>query len=67
MLYNTVCVEFRVKISSGDIGGLIVFSDQAIDDYIGTTYTEPVPTRIQRLSALLTSIRIYSHSDLHSS
>jgi len=59
-----VCGVAENIISSGDIGALIVFSDQAIDDYIGTAYTEPVPTRIQRLSALLTSIQIYSRPDL---
>jgi len=58
-----VCGVAENIVSSGDIGALIVFSDQAIDDYIGTTYTS-VPTRIQRLSALLTSIQIYSRPDL---
>lgn len=58
-----VCGVAENVISSGDIGGLIVFSDQEIDDKIGSSF-EDVPTRIQRLSALLTSIQIYSRPDL---
>jgi len=59
-----VCGVAENVISSGDIGGLIVFSDQEIDDKIGSSFGESVPTRIQRLSALLTSIQIYSRPDL---
>jgi hypothetical protein len=51
-------------ISSGDIGGLIAYSDQEIDDIIGSSFGESVPTRINRLSALLTCIQIYSRPDL---
>jgi hypothetical protein len=58
-----VCGVAENVISSGDIGGLIVFSDQEIDDRIGS-FGESVPTRIQRLSALLTSIQIYGRPDL---
>ena len=60
-----VCGVAENVISSGDIGGLIVFSDQKIDDAVGS-FEDPVPTRIQRLSALLTSIQIYSRPDLRS-
>ena len=59
-----VCGVAENVISSGDIGGLIVFSDQEIDDKIGSSFGESVPTRINRLSALLTSIQIYSRPDL---
>ena len=57
-----VCGVAENVINSGDIGGLIVFSDQEIDDVIGSSF-EDVPTRINRLSALLTSIQIYSRPD----
>ncbi len=50
-------------ISSGDITGLIVYSDQKITDVIGSSF-DSVPTRIERLSALLTSIQIFSRPDL---
>jgi hypothetical protein len=59
-----VCGVAENVISSGDIGGLIVFSDQEIDDKIGGSFGDSVPTRIARLSALLTSIQIYSRPDL---
>jgi hypothetical protein len=59
-----VCGVAENVISSGDIGGLIVFSDQEIDDKIGSIFGESVPTRIKRLSALLTCIQIYSRPDL---
>jgi hypothetical protein len=58
-----VCGVAENVISSGDIGGLIVYSDQEIDDIIGSSF-EDVPTRITRLSALLTCIQIYSRPDL---
>jgi hypothetical protein len=58
-----VCGVAENIISSGDIGGLIVYSDQEIDDIIGSSF-EDVPTRITRLSALLTCIQIYSRPDL---
>ena len=58
-----VCGVAENVISSGDIGGLIVFSDQENDDIIGSSF-EDVPTRITRLSALLTCIQIYSRPDL---
>jgi hypothetical protein len=58
-----VCGVAENVISSGDIGGLIVYSDQEIDDIIGSSF-EDVPTRIIRLSALLTCIQIYSRPDL---
>jgi hypothetical protein len=59
-----VCGVAENVISSGDIGGLIVFSDQEIDDIIGSSFGDSVPTRINRLSALLTCIQIYSRPDL---
>jgi hypothetical protein len=59
-----VCGVAANIISSGDIGGLIVFSDQEIDDKIGSSFGDTVPTRIQRLSALLTAIQIYGRPDL---
>jgi len=51
-------------IDSGDIAALIVYSDQKIADKIGTTFDAEVPTRIERLSALLTCIQIYTRPDL---
>jgi hypothetical protein len=59
-----VCGVAANIISSGDIGGLIAYSDQEIDDIISSSFGESVPTRITRLSALLTCIQIYSRPDL---
>jgi len=59
-----VCGVAEKILSSGDIGGLIDYSDQKIQDVIGTSFGDSVPTRIKRLSALLTSIQIYSRPDL---
>ena len=38
-----VCGVAENVISSGDIGGLIVYSDQEIDDIIGSSFRESVP------------------------
>jgi len=59
-----VCGVAENVISSGDIGGLIAYSDQEIDDIIGSSFGDSLPTRIKRLSALLTSIQVYSRPDL---
>jgi len=50
-------------INDTDIGSLIVFSDQQIDDDIGAQ-SAPVPTRIKNLSALLTAVQIFSRPDM---
>ena len=49
-------------VSDVDINNLIAFSDQQIDDDIQSFVT--VPTRIKNLSALLTSIKLFSRPDL---
>jgi hypothetical protein len=49
-------------VSDSDINSLIAFSDQQIDDDIQSFVT--VPTRIKNLSALLTSVKLFSRSDL---
>ena len=59
-----ICGVAANVISSGDIAALIVYSDQEITDKIGSTFESEVPTRIERLSALLTCIQIYSRPDL---
>ena len=59
-----VCGMAENVIGSGDIAALIVYSDRKIADKIGTTFDDDVPTSIERLSALLTCIQIYSRPDL---
>ncbi len=59
-----VCGVAENIISSGDIAALIVYSDQKITDKLGAAFGDTVLTRIERLSALLTCIQIYSRPDL---
>lgn len=50
-------------ISDSDIETLIELSDQQIRDDLGD-FSEPAPTRIRHLSALLTAIKIYQRPDM---
>ena len=50
-------------LSDSEIESLIAFSDQQIDDDLGS-FSEPAPTRIKHLSALLTAIKVYTRPDL---
>ena len=53
----------EAMLSDSEIESLIAFSDQQIDDDLGS-FSEPVPARIRHLSALLTAIKIYTRPDL---
>jgi hypothetical protein len=53
----------EAMLSDADIEGLIAFSDQQIEDDVGSQ-SAPVPARIKHLSALLTAIKIYTRPDL---
>ena len=50
-------------LSDSEVESLIAFSDQQIDDDLGS-FSEPVPARIRHLSALLTAIKIYTRPDM---
>ncbi len=50
-------------LSDGEIESLIAFSDQQIDDDVGS-FSAPAPTRIKHLSSLLTAVKVYSRPDL---
>jgi GNAT superfamily N-acetyltransferase len=50
-------------LSDADIESLITFSDQQIEDDIGSQ-SAPVPARIKHLSTLLAAIKIYTRPDL---
>jgi len=50
-------------ISDIDLEGFIEFSDQQINDDLGS-FSAPFPTRIKDLSALLTAIRLFNRPDL---
>ena len=50
-------------LSDSEIGVLIELSDQQIRDEWGD-FSEPAPTRIRHLSALLTAIKIYQRPDM---
>jgi hypothetical protein len=50
-------------LSDADIEELITFSDQQIEDDVGSQ-SAPVPARIKHLSALLAAVKIYTRPDL---
>jgi len=50
-------------LSDSDVESLIALSDQQIDDDL-EAFSEPVPTRIRHLSALLTAIKVYTRPNL---
>jgi len=53
----------EAMLGDGEIESLITLSDQQVEDDLGVQ-TEPVPTRVKHLSALLTAIKIYTRPDL---
>ncbi len=50
-------------LSDSEVESLIVYSDQQIDDDLGS-FSTPVPIRIRNLSTLLTAIKVFSRPDL---
>jgi len=50
-------------LGAGEVESLIALSDHQVEDDLGVQ-TEPVPTRIKHLSALLTALKIYTRPDL---
>jgi len=50
-------------LSDSEVESLIAFSDQQIDDDVGS-FSAQAPTRIRHLSSLLTAVKVYSRPDL---
>ena len=52
----------EAMLSDSEVVKMVAFSDQQIDDEFGSA--DSSPTRVRRLSALLTAIQIYTRPDL---
>ena len=53
----------EAMLSDDEIGSLIALSDQQIADDL-CAFSEPAPTRIKHLSALLTAVKVYTRPDM---